>query len=123
MTIPLADDEVVHRVGGAEVPLLRLNSADRTAVPPGLSVLIGDEPAEAAGQMRSAFPGRRWRVLGNTVATATAGEIRAAGFDVIRAATAKLPNHGRITHPDGEAGFTDENLARLADVFSISSGW
>jgi hypothetical protein len=30
----------------------------------------------------------------------------------------KFPNHDRIIHPDGVAGFVDENLARLSKAFT-----
>jgi len=33
-----------------------------------------------------------------------------------------LPNHYRITHPAGLAGFTDENLKRLANAFANTTG-
>ena len=53
---------------------------------------------------------------------ATVEKIRATGFDVIPDPTRKFPNHGRIVHPDGVTGFTDENLRGLAAVFSAESG-
>jgi hypothetical protein len=33
-----------------------------------------------------------------------------------------LPNHHRIIHPDGVAGFNDANLADLAGVFEDTTG-
>lgn len=45
-----------------------------------------------------------------------------AGFDIIPTPSAALPNHHRITHPDGVAGFNDANLGRLAEVFQNSTG-
>lgn len=122
MTILLSDDAVVHRVGGAAVMTLRLRPTDAQAVPPGLSVLAGGTPEDAADQMRTAFPGRKWRALAGVVGTATAAAVRAAGFDVIAASTSNLPNHARIVHPDGVAGFTDANLARLAAAFTLTTG-
>jgi hypothetical protein len=122
VTIPLADDVVVHRVGGASVLMLRLSAADLTAVPPGLSVLLGGTPQEAADTMRIAINTRKWQRLASQVGTATVASVRAAGFDVIFAPTGKLPTHGRIVHVNGPAGFTDANLAVLAGVFSLTTG-
>lgn len=122
MTIPLPDDAVVHRVGGADVPGLRLGPLDAAATPPGTSVLLGGTPQQAADQMRAAFNSRKWRALAGTVGSATAADIRAAGFEVIENPTATLPNHARIVHPAGVAGFTDANLARLSMVFRITTG-
>ena len=122
MTIPLEDDVVVHRVGGASVTMLRLSAADLTAVPPGLSVLLGGTPQEAADTMRVAINTRKWQRLASQVGTTTVGAIRAAGFDVIFAPTTKLPTHGRIVHVSGPAGFTDANLPVLSVVFSLTTG-
>jgi hypothetical protein len=123
VTIPLADDVVVHRVGGATVASLQPTVVDLAAIPPGLSVLLGGTPHEAADEMRRAYPNsRKWQRLAGTVASTTAGQIRAAGFDVIPVPTGNLPSHGRIVHPDGVAGFTDANLARLATVFVLTTG-
>ena len=122
MTMALADDVIVHRVGGADPADLRLTPQDAGASPPGLSVLIGGTPHEAADQMRTAFPGRRWRAVASTVGSATAAAIRAAGFDVIAAPSSKLPNHGRIVHPAGVAGFSDVNLAALSAAFLVTTG-
>jgi hypothetical protein len=36
--------------------------------------------------------------------------------------TKKLPNHYRLIHPEGVAGFHDVNLARLSAVFTETSG-
>jgi hypothetical protein len=122
MTIPLADDAVVHRIGGAAVANLRLGPLDATAAPPGLSVLVGGTPHQAAARMWAAVPSRKWLALAGTVGTTAAAAIRAAGFDVIEWPTPKLPNHARITHPDGTAGFTDANLAVLAAAFHTTTG-
>ncbi len=120
--MPLADDVVVHRVGGSDVANLRLSAADLTAVPPGLSVLLGGTPQEAADTMRVAINTRKWRRLASQVGTTTVGAIRAAGFDVIFAPTHKLPTHGRIVHVSGPAEFTDANLATLSAVFTLTTG-
>ncbi|MFN8494792.1 MAG: hypothetical protein U0350_44730 [Caldilineaceae bacterium] len=31
--------------------------------------------------------------------------------------SARFPNHARLIHPDGVAGFNDSNLAKLAQAF------
>jgi hypothetical protein len=123
VTIPLADDVVVHRVGGGGVGNLRLTSTDRAQTPPGLSVLLGGTPQEAADAMRLAYPGsRKWRALAGVVGSAGAGAIRAAGFDVIPVPTDNFPNHARITHPGGPGGFTDAHLAHLSAAFADTTG-
>ena len=45
-----------------------------------------------------------------------------AGFGVVATPSVALPNHHRVTHPDGAAGFTDANLARLAEAFQTTTG-
>ncbi len=118
----LADDVVVHRVGGASLPSLRLNARDAAVQPPGLSVFLGGTPAEASAQMRAVYNTRKWRALAGTVGSATAAAVRAAGFDVIADPTTAFPNHARIVHPDAAAGFTDNHLAALSAVFLTSTG-
>jgi hypothetical protein len=91
--------------------------------PPGISLLQAPSPGEAARQMREAFPAadglhEAVQVIGST----TADKIRSTGFDVIPNPTRKIPNHYRLVHPDGVAGFNDENLARLSAVFTETSG-
>ena len=72
--------------------------------------------------MRRAFPkSRKWQQNSHTVGTATAA-IRAAGFDILPDSTDRFPNHGRLIHPDGLAGFTDENLERLSQAFQDATG-
>jgi hypothetical protein len=89
--------------------------------PPGLSLLLGGTPAEAADQMRQAFPDpdkfARIHALAGVVGSATVAALRAAGFEVITDPSAKFPNHARLTHPEGVAGFTDANLERLSKAF------
>jgi len=55
-------------------------------------------------------------------ATSVVDVPRAVGFDVIPAPSRRLPNHHRRIHPQGAAGFTDENLARLAAAFINTTG-
>jgi hypothetical protein len=119
----IAAGAAIHRVGGGAVANLRLSPLDRQEDPPGISVLLGGAPQEAAEQMRQAFPkSRKWQQSSHTVGTATAAAIRAAGFDILPDPTARFPNHGRLIHPDGLAGFTDENLKRLSQAFQDTTG-
>ncbi len=109
----------IHRIGGGNVENLRLKPKEATLNPPGISVLKAPSPADAARQIREAFPNAEElheaaRVVGST----TAEKIQSAGFDVMPNPTRKLPNHHRVIHPDGAAGFGDENLKRLSEVFT-----
>jgi hypothetical protein len=117
----IAPDTVVHRIGGGRVENLRLKERERSLDPPGISVLLGGTPAAAAEQMRQAFPDpekfARIRQLAQTVGSAIAAEVRGAGFEVVPDPSAKFPNHARLTHPTGVAGFSDEHLLALAAVF------
>jgi pyridoxal/pyridoxine/pyridoxamine kinase len=54
--------------------------------------------------------------------TAEVEAIRVLGFDVIAVPTNNFPNHGRVIHPDGVAGFTPANLQKLAAVFVNKKG-
>jgi hypothetical protein len=113
----------MHRIGGSRVENLRLKPREAMLNPPGISLLQAPSPGEAARQMREAFPAadglhEAAQVIGST----TIDNIRRAGFDVIPNPTRKLPNHYRLVHPDGVAGFNDENLARLSAVFTETSG-
>jgi hypothetical protein len=113
----------MHRIGGSSVENLRLKPRETMLNPPGISLLQAPSPGDAVRQIREAFPAADGlhgvaQVIGST----TADEIRRAGFDVIPNPTRKLPNHYRLIHPDGVAGFNDENLARLSAVFTETSG-
>ena len=119
----VAPEMIVHRVGGGDSANLKLSSLDRQLVPPGLSTLLGGTPQEAAQAMRRAFPGsRKWQRIAGTVGTTTAAALRQTGFEIVPDPTDRFPNHARIIHPSGLAGFTDENLAILAQVFTNSTG-
>jgi hypothetical protein len=116
-------DLPVHRVGGGDAGNLVLKPAETRLTPPGISVLLGGLPADAASEMRAAFPNaQRLHDAAKTVGTATVAQIRAAGFDVITLPTRNLPNHGRIIHPLGAAGFTPENLEKLAQQLTNTTG-
>jgi hypothetical protein len=111
----------VHRVGGGTVDNLALKPAEAALTPPGISTLGGEGPADAAEAMRRQFP--RMAPRGQTtVGSTTAGQIRQAGFDVIMNPTRRFPQHARLIHPDGAAGFTRENLERLAEAFQNHPG-
>jgi hypothetical protein len=119
----IAPGSAVHRVGGGQVGNLRPSPLDQQENPPGISVLLGGTPQEAAARMRQAFPkSRKWQQGSHTVGTATAAAIRAAGFEVLPDPTSRFPNHGRLIHPAGLAGFTDENLEGLSQAFQDTTG-
>jgi hypothetical protein len=118
----IASDTVVHRIGGKEIANLRLKPREQTLQPPGISLLAGGTPAEAAEQMRQAFPDpvkfARIRGSCSVVASATVAAIQVVGFEVRSEPSTKFPNHARLTHPEGVAGFSDANLALLVSVFN-----
>lgn len=114
----VSPDTLVHRIGGARIENLRLKPKERSLQPPGISVFLGGKPMEAAEQVCAAFPNaNRLLAAARTVASATAKDIRQVGFDVIVVPTRHFANHGRLTHPDGVAGFDDKNLKVLAQAF------
>lgn len=113
----------MHRIGGNRVENLRLKPRETMLNPPGISLLQASLPGEAARQMREAFPeADGLHEAAQIISSTTIDKIRSAGFDVIPNPTKKLPNHYRLIHPDGVAGFNDENLARLSVVFTETSG-
>ena len=86
--------------------------------------MIGGTPAQTAADFRRVFgPKSSLGKTARTVGTAELEQIRAAGFDVVPVPTGNFPNHGRIVHPtEGAAGFTPENLQRLSQVFTNTTG-
>lgn len=113
----------IHRIGGSAVENLRLQPAEAALDQPGISVLKSPTPGAAAATLRAAFPkAAKLHEAAKTVGSTTEVRTRATGFDIIPNPTKKLPNHYRIIHPDGVAGFTDENLARLAEEFTNTTG-
>lgn len=121
--ISIPGEEVVHRIGGGDASNLILKRAEEKLNPPGISVLIGGTPEQAAADMRRVFgPRSTLGKLARVVGTAEIKAIGAIGFDVIAKPTANFPNHGRLIHPCGIAGFTPECLARLATVFVNKGG-
>lgn len=116
--LEVTPDRVVHRIGGGHKENLQLSLLENELTPPGISVLLGGTPLEAASQMRNAFPrSRKWSESARRVGTTTVQAIRAAGFDVIPDPTDRFPNHARLIHPSGVDGFTDKNLERLVRAF------
>jgi len=118
---PLPEGTTVHRIGGGSPDNLQLKPQERRLNPPGISTLSGGSAQEAAQDMRTAFPRatglhRASEITGSTNVDA----IRAAGFDVIHDPTRNFPNHARLIHPDGEDGFNEENLKKLAKAFDDS---
>ena len=102
---------------------LRLSLLDQKEVPPGISVLLGGTPQEAAAQMRQAFPSsRKWRVTAQVVGTTTAAALRQAGFEIVPDPTSRFANHARLIHPQGTPGYTDTNLEALAQCFRNTTG-
>jgi RHS repeat-associated protein len=122
---PLPDDAIIHRVGGASIGNLMLKPAEKKLKPPGVSVLRVETPQEAAKIMRDAFPGAtRLHEATKTIGTATAADIRRAGFDVIHDPTKSFGElHARIVHPEGEIGFAGESLERLSRVLREATGY
>ncbi len=113
----------LHRIGGGDLDNLRLKPRETYLNPPGISVLKAATPGEAAKQMRAAFPkAKKLHEAVKTVGATTEDLIRKAGFDLIHVPSQVFPNHYRIIHPDGVAGFSDANLAKLAQVFSNTTG-
>ena len=115
--------EDMHRIGGGRVANLQLQPKEATLNPPGISLLHASSPGEAARQMREAFPAADGlHEAAQTIGSTTVENIRSAGFDVLPNPTKRLPNHYRLIHPDGVAGFNDANLARLSAVFTDMAG-
>ena len=113
----LAND--IYRIGGGSIENLRLKPAEVGLNPPGISVFKGGSPADAAGRMKAAFPNAtKLHESAKIVGSSTVVAIQCAGFDIRPDPTKKFPDHHRITHPEGAAGFVDENLARLSEAFT-----
>ena len=123
-TVPvMTEAERFYRIGGGSIDNLRLKPREAELDPPGISVLKASSANDAARQIREAFPAaKELHAAARTVGESDANKIRAAGFDIIPNATRKLPNHYRLIHPDGVAGFNEANLKRLSEAFSNSSG-
>jgi hypothetical protein len=108
----------IHRIGGGHVDNLMLKPAEVALIPPGISVLKRATAKAASRQMREAFPrAAGLHALARTVGSTTAELIRNAGFDLLADPTRRFPNHFRLIHPDGIAGFSRGNLAQLSTAF------
>jgi hypothetical protein len=120
----LPEEIVCHRIGGGEANNLKLKPAEMNLDPPGISVLIGGSPHQAASDFRRVF-GRN-SSLGKkaaTIGTAMIATIRAVGFDVIADPTTNFPNYGRLVHPTkGVASFDDASLNALSQEFHETTG-
>jgi len=113
----------IHRIGGGSVENLRLKPREVALDVPGISVVQCDSAQDAADQMRTAFPrAGDLHEAARTVGSTTEELIRATGFDIIHVPSRTLPNHYRIIHPDGVAGFSDTNLKALAAAFTNTTG-
>jgi hypothetical protein len=107
-----------QRNGGGAAENLRLKPRETKLKPPGISLLLTHTPQEAAAQMRAVFgPGTRMFEASHVIGTVSLDDIRAAGFDVLPVPTGDFPNHLRLIHPDGVAGFSDANLQELSKFF------
>jgi hypothetical protein len=117
----LAASVVVHRIGGGDPDNFRLKPKEETLSPPGISVLLGGTPEQAAEQMRRAFPDPRkfhqLHQLAQVVGSATVEAILQAGFEILLDPSPRFPNHARLIHPDGAAGFSEEGREALSEVF------
>ena len=87
--------------------------------PPGISMLLADSATEAAAQFREAFPmATVLHALAKVIGSTSGDKIRSVGFDVVPNPSRRLPNHHRLVHPLGAAGFNDANLQKLSLVFT-----
>jgi hypothetical protein len=116
-------DDVCHRIGGGDASNLELKPFEAKLNPPGISVLLGGTPQQAAADWRTVFPKPVASTKAQIVGTAKVDKIRELGFDVIPLPTPNFPNHGRLIHAtEGAAGFSDGNLQRLSEAFTDSVG-
>src|SRR5437764_14956088 len=120
----MTPNDPCHRIGGGDPANLKLRAAEANLNPPGISVLVGGTPQQAAADFRRVFgPRSTIGKKATVVGTASLGKIRDTGFDVIDDPTTNFPNHGRLIHPtEGAAGFTDETLKPLSQAFSDQRG-
>lgn len=123
MDMPADGNRDIHRIGGASVENLRLKPREATLNPPGISVIKAPTPGAAAQEVRTGLPkAKNLHEQAKAIGSASEEAIRAAGFDVIPTPSTALPNHHRIIHPEGVAGFNDADLARLAEAFVNTTG-
>lgn len=121
---PNSEQRNIHRIGGASIENLRLKPTEVNLNPPGISVIKAASPSEAAAEIRAGYrSAKRLHELAKTIGSATVEAIEKAGFQVVPTPSKNLPNHHRIIHADGVAGFSDDNLARLAGAFVNTTGY
>ena len=102
---------------------LRLKPREAILNPPGISLLQAPSPEDVARQLREAFPAAdALHNAAQVIASTTVDKIRQAGFEVLPNPTKRLPQHYRLIHPEGVAGFDDTNLRRLSAAFIETSG-
>lgn len=86
-------------------------------------MLKSSSPSQAAINIRKALEDATdLHEAAKTIGSITIELVRSVGFDVMPNPSKRIPNHHRIVHPDGIAGFSEENLARLSDVFTNTTG-
>ena len=108
---------------GGSANSLAIRPREELVDPPGMSVSKGRTLAETAAAMRRAYPNATGlRKAAECVGASCVAKIRAAGIDVIPKPSDRFPNHYRIIHTDGAAGFTPENLKRLERQFTDTVG-
>jgi hypothetical protein len=117
-------NEQVYRIGGGAASNLVLKPAEAKLDPPGISVLIGGTPQQAAADFRRVFgPKSRLGRLAGMVGESDAAAIQSVGFEVMSFPTSNFPNHGRLIHPTlAAAGFDPDNLDTLSAVFIDHTG-
>ena len=116
-------EDCCHRIGGGDANNLQLKPLEAKLQPPGISVLIGGTPQQAAADWRAVFPRPGSSAKAQTVGTADLADIRTIGFDVVHLPAPSFPNHGRLIHPNENAmGFNTANLKALAQVFQNTTG-
>ena len=119
----MGDNDSCHRIGGGDADNLELKPQEAKLNPPGISILIGGTPQQAAADWRAVFTKPGPGAKAGTVGTAEIERIRGLGFEVIAVPTPNFPNHGRLIHPtEGAAGFTSDNLQKLSQVFTNTTG-
>ena len=116
-------DDVCHRIGGAYPANLELKPHEIRLNPPGISVLIGGTPQQAADDWRAVFSKPGPSAKASTIGSAEMQKIRDLGFDVVHMPTPNFPNHGRLIHPtEGAAGFNPVGLQALSQAFTETTG-
>jgi hypothetical protein len=113
-----------HRIGGGEIQNLRLKPKEAKLTIPGISMILANSPEEAVRIFRSAFPEfLELQEAAKTIGTTTEELIRSVGFAIMHKPSRKVVVHYRLIHPDGAIGFSDENLARLSNVITNTTGY